>query len=323
MSLKEKIKVKVAEHGKRLDVFLSDRLGITRSQIKKMFDHSFVFVNNEIPNKAGYAVQRGDIVEIREVIDPKSSIATKETGVDFDVEVIEENKDFIVINKPSGILVHPTMAGEGNTLKDWAVEKYPDIASVGESVVRPGIVHRLDREASGLMVIARTQKMFEHIKKQFKDRVVDKEYKVLVYGQIDSEHEVVNFDIDRNKKDGRMVSRPKIDKMKLKNVGKDQPGRNALSEFWVEEKYIRFTLLRVKIHTGRTHQIRVHMFAFGHPVFGDHLYLNKKLIKKSDHKLGRLFLHAEKLCFTDLAGEKRCFHAGLPKKLENHLKNLK
>lgn len=319
-----KMKVKRDQAHSRLDIFLSENLSITRSQAKKMFDYGVVFVNGVIPIKAGYKVQMGDVIEIKQVEDSKNQIADGDNIQDsrFKIKVIEENRDYLVVSKPAGMLVHPTMAHESDTLVNWLLKEYPETKNVGESKVRPGIVHRLDREASGVMVVARSQKMFEHLKQQFKDREVEKEYKVLVYGNLEKEHDIIDFDIDRGN-DGRMVSRPKIDKLKLKNVGKDQPGKVALTEYWVEERYIRFNLLNVKIHTGRTHQIRVHMFACGHPVFGDTLYINKKLIKKSDAHLGRLFLHAEKLCFTDLKGEKKCFTSVMPDKLKKHLKNLK
>lgn len=116
-------------------------------------------------------------------------------------------------------------------------------------------------------------------KKTIQKRKVEKIYSVLVYGNLAKDYGMIDFDIDRGE-DGRMVSRPKIDKLKLRNVNKIQEGKNALTEYWVEKRYKRFTLLKVKIHTGRTHQIRVHMFAIGHPVVGDKLYVNKKISEK-------------------------------------------
>lgn len=227
----------------------------------------------------------------------------------------------MVVEKPAGFLVHPTEAGEKDTFIDFVLKKYPDIKNIGDSPERPGIVHRLDKEASGLLVVAKNQKMFEHLKKQFQDRTIDKEYLVLVYGKMEREHGVIDFAIDRGK-EGRMVSRPKVDLLKLKSIRSIQPGKDALTEFTVEKEYGRFSLLRVKIHTGRTHQIRVHMFAYNHPVVGDNLYFNRKLIKKHEPELNRIFLHATKLCFTDLEDKKQCFESKLPKKLEKYLNSL-
>lgn len=318
------IKVKSTQANIRLDIFLSEELNVARSQVKKMIDKDMVLVNLELPIKAGYRVKSGDIITIKEasVINPQAYKEDRNEGVVRNIEILADEKDYLVINKPAGLLMHPTMAKEKNTIASQLLKKYPEIKKVGDSPVRPGIVHRLDKEASGLLVIAKTKKMFEYLKKQFQDREIEKEYGVLVYGDIKKDHDKIDFEIDRGA-DGKMVSRPKIDKTKLKNVGKDQPGKVALSEFWVEDRFIRFTLLKVKIHTGRTHQIRVHMFAIGHPVFGDNLYINKKLTKKGDNKLGRLFLHAKRLCFTDLKNEKKCFKIDLPEDLKKFLKNLK
>ncbi|MBI4426880.1 MAG: RNA pseudouridine synthase [Candidatus Magasanikbacteria bacterium] len=236
-------------------------------------------------------------------------------------KIVGETADCVVVEKPAWVLVHPTEANEADTLVEFLTRKYSDIKNVGDNPKRPGIVHRLDKEASGLLVVARTQEMFEHLKKQFQDRTIDKEYLVLVYGKMERQHDVIDFAIDRGK-DGRMVSRPKVDLLKLKSMRSVQPGKEALTEFTVEKEYGRFSLLRVKIHTGRTHQIRVHMFAYNHPVVGDNLYFNRKLVKKSESKLNRLFLHAAKLCFTDLAGERVCFESKLPEELEKYLKDI-
>lgn len=238
------------------------------------------------------------------------------------IKIIVETADYLVINKPAGVLVHPTAAKEKDTVADWLRKKYADIIKVGDSKERPGIVHRLDKEASGLLVIAKTQKMFEHLKRQFQARETEKEYLVLVYGRMEKDEGRIDFAIDRGK-DGRMASRPKVDKFDVEKVGKEQPGKEAVTEFWAEKRFTRFTLLRVRIQTGRTHQIRVHLYAYNHPVVGDALYLNRKLIKKSEQKLDRLFLHAARLCFADLAGERKCFDSELPAELKEYLAKLK
>jgi len=236
-------------------------------------------------------------------------------------KIVQVEKDYIVVEKPAGVLVHPTQAGEKDTLIDFVLKKYKEIKKVGDSAERPGIVHRLDKEASGLLVIARTQEMFEYLKKQFQDRTVEKEYCVLVYGPMSLEHGVIDFDIDRGK-EGRMVSRPKTNAFSVASAPNVQPGKEAITEYFLEKIIGRFSLLRIKIYTGRTHQIRAHMFAFNHPVVGDKLYCNKKLIKKNEPKLDRLFLHSAKLCFSDLAGEKKCFESQMPEELIGYLKDI-
>ena len=202
------------------------------------------------------------------------------------------------------------------------LKNYPKLKGVGEYENRPGIVHRLDREASGVMVIAKNQKMFDHLKNQFKKRETEKEYSVLVHGKIENDHGEIDFDIDRSK-DGRMASRPKTNRLSLRTIMKIQFGKDALTEFWIERRFARYTLLKVQIHTGRTHQIRVHMLAFNHPVVGDTLYFNKKLNMTRDKELGRLFLHASHLCFRDLKDKKVCFELKLPSELDKFLGELK
>jgi 23S rRNA pseudouridine1911/1915/1917 synthase len=254
---------------------------------------------------------------------------------DCKIEIVGETANYIVVEKPAGVLVHPTQANEKDTLIDFVLKMYPEVGRVGDhhltpdpsplkgegEFARPGVVHRLDKEASGLLVIARTQKMFEHLKKQFQDRTVEKEYLVLVYGKMALEHGIIDFDIDRGK-DGRMVSRPKTNKLSVAKADKVQPGKEAITEYFLEKQIGRFALLRVKIHTGRMHQIRAHMFAFNHPVVGDKLYCNKKLIKKNEPKLDRLFLHAARLCFGELGGERVCFESQMPEELSGFLRDI-
>lgn len=304
----------------RLDVFLAEQTGISRNKIQKMIEAGQATMDGKTPKKAGDKLTSTTQIEINEKEESKEEIKKKKVKLPK-LEVIAETEDYLVVNKPAGILVHPTQAEEEDTLVHMILNKYPEIKDVGEAEVRPGIVHRLDKDASGLLVIARTQKSFEDLKKQFQDRNVDKIYSVLVYGHLPKEYGQVDFDIDRGS-DGRMVSRPKIDMMKLKNVDKVQEGKEALTEYWVEKEYKRFSFLKIKIHSGRTHQIRVHMFALGCPVVGDPLYFNKKLQKKADQELDRLFLHAKHLEFTDLQGERVSFDKNIPKNLKDYLKNL-
>lgn len=295
----------------RLDIFLVDALAMSRSQVQKMIDRKRILVDGELPKKAGHKVKGGTVIEILD----KESHGPVELP---DIDVVSETDEYLVVNKPAGLLVHPTEADEPVTLAAWILKHYPDIAGVGDSDVRPGIVHRLDREASGLLVIAKTQEVFEHLKQQFKKRTVVKEYLVLVYGSFDTDHDTIDFVIDRGK-DGRMVARPKTDLLKLKNATRTIKGKKALTEYWVTDAFVRFSFLRVKIYTGRMHQIRVHLYATGHPVVGDTLYDNKKLVKKGDTELDRLFLHAYKLGFANLAGEEKQFQIGLPDDLQNYM----
>lgn len=308
--------------GTRLDIFLMDELGLSRPEAQKAIKLGLVSINGKFPKKAGEKLKSTHEITVEDLTVTKpAGIDILDEGLRKSIELVEETKDYLVINKPSGLLVHPTDLGEPDTVTAWVFENYPDIKGVGEFENRPGIVHRLDKEASGIMVIAKNQKMFQSLKKQFKNREIDKEYSVLVHGVPDKEQGIIDFEISRGT-DGRMAARPKIDKLKIKNVGKEQPGREAVTEFWVEKAFVRFSLLKVKIYTGRTHQIRVHMFSYNHPVVGDRLYVNKKLNLKKDEELGRLFLHARKLAFTSLNGEKMEYKVELPEKLDSFLETL-
>ena len=311
---------------KRLDIFLIEKIGVIRAEAQRMLKKNLILLNNKLPKKAGQFLKEGYTVEVL-----PEEIIKEETTEKIKIKIIKETDDYLVIEKPAGLLVQQTDANEPNTLVAWILERCKKISAkggpasgwknVGEDKKRPGIVHRLDKDASGVMVIAKTQPMFEHLKEQFKTRTIEKEYNILVHGVVIKDHDVIDFEIDRGG-DGRMAARPKIDLTKLKNVNKQSAGREALTELWVERRFARFSLLRVKIHTGRTHQIRVHMLSYNHPVVGDNLYYNIKLNRKKDEELGRLFLHAKKLCFTDLKGEKVCFESELPKELKDFLEKL-
>lgn len=313
------IVVPLLESTMRLDIFLAEELSISRSQIQHLIHDHGVRVNGKLPKKPGDSLHSGDTILIVPQVAADQLEPTVASKQSFNnIIVLEETNDYVVINKPAGLLVHETDAHEVGTLADWIVEKYPEIRGVGEAANRPGIVHRLDKEASGLMVIAKNQAMFDKLKEQFQARTIDKEYLVLVHGVMPDTYGTIDFLIDRGS-DGSMVSRPKIDKTTLKGVTHEQPGKAALTEYTVIKQYARFALLRVKIRTGRTHQIRVHMRAFNHPVVGDDLYFNSKLNRKRDHLLGRLFLHATKLGFDDLGDKRVVFEAALPDVLEKFL----
>jgi 23S rRNA pseudouridine1911/1915/1917 synthase len=245
-------------------------------------------------------------------------------------EIIFEDKDCLVINKPAGLAVH----GGGNiteaTLADLLLEKYPNIKNVGDDPTRPGIVHRLDMEVSGLMVIAKNQPSFENLKKQFKKREINKEYIALVYGKVEHEESEINFPIKRASTGYKMAAMPiqSVDLLSRKTpTSRDQgniegsfKAREALTTFKVIKRFVNYTLLSVKIKTGRTHQIRVHFFAYGHPLVGDPLYYTKKTKIKNDKlKLGRVFLMACHLSFKDLNGEKKDFKIDLSEDLKRFL----
>ncbi len=232
---------------------------------------------------------------------------------------IFEDKNFLVINKPAGLLVHGADHIKEPTLADQLLKKYPELIKIGEDPIRPGIMHRLDKQVSGLMVITKTQAYFDHLKKQFQDRTIIKIYTALVYGKIEKDEDEINFPIQRSSKGHKMAALPFTTKGKF-----TEEGRQAITEFEVIKRFINYTLLKVKIKTGRTHQIRVHLSAYGHPVVGDDLYSTKKTREKNKKlNLGRIFLVATKLSFTDLDKEQKTFIIELPEELKNFLKHVK
>ncbi len=249
-------------------------------------------------------------------------------------EIIFENDDYLVINKPAGLAVH----GGGNikepTLADFLIARYPDIKNVGDDPIRPGLVHRLDKEVSGLMVIAKNNITFLHLKNQFKDRDIHKEYTALAHGKMANDFGVIDFPIKRSSEGYKMAAMPlntenllsrrqpkSRDKGNLDGLFK---AREAITEYTVLKRFVNYTLLQVRIKTGRTHQIRVHFFALGHPLVGDNLYFNKKAkVQNKKINLGRIFLVANKLSFKDKNGETKDFSLKIPALLDDFLKTLK
>ena len=249
-------------------------------------------------------------------------------------KIIFENDDYLVVNKPAGLIVH---GGPGITepvLTDWLHKHYPEIENVGDDPLRPGIVHRLDKEASGLMLIAKNQKSFTYFKKQFQGRRITKKYLALAHGQISKDEDTISFPIKRAKDGYRMAALPVSsetisDKNKPSNRDRgtlraQEESKEAITEFCVLHRYVNYTLLDVKIKTGRTHQIRVHFYAYGHPLVGDPLYWTKKTkVKNEKIKLGRIFLVAKELTFKDPEGEKQSFSIEIPEELKSFLEKTK
>ncbi|MFA5129076.1 MAG: RNA pseudouridine synthase [Patescibacteria group bacterium] len=224
-------------------------------------------------------------------------------------KIIYEDKDILVVEKPAGLEVASEKEKDEPTMVDWLVEKYPSIAKVGPDPARPGIVHRLDKSASGLLLVAKTEAAFELLTKQFKERMVKKEYTVLVHGELTQDEGIIEFPIARANS-GRFAALP---------LG-SETGRMAITEYEATERFKNFTLLKVRIKTGRTHQIRVHLFALGYPVVGDKLYRPRKI---KEPVLPRLFLHASKIIFTDFNGEQQEFKSDLPAELKKFLSVIK
>ena len=226
--------------------------------------------------------------------------------------IIAETPDYLVLDKPSGLLVHEANHHPGaDTLVGWLLENYPDIKGVGEEADRPGIVHRLDMDVSGAIVVARTQEMYEHLKKQFQNHEVEKIYLALVHGVPGRPDGTIAFPLGRSRRNaGRMASQ---------SVASDKT-REAVTHFAVKEQFTHLSLLEVTIETGRTNQIRAHLLAYGLPIVGDTVYASKSVKQKV--ALDRPFLHSWKLGFADLANTQNEFIAPLPEPLTLLLETL-
>jgi len=323
-----KILVKIEDEGKRLDVFLAEKLeNITRSQIQKIIKSGNITINDVVFDSPHHKVKDNDLIVVSSTEKQKKEVVKKvaEEGEEpvfltiNDIDIIEENDDYIIINKPAGLITHGDDHIMEKTLADLLLEKYPEMKNVGDDPHRPGIVHRLDKEASGLMVVARTQEAFEHLKEQFKKRRTKKIYVTLVYGKTDKDNDTINFPIARSARGFKMAAKAYTEK-----GVKTTEGKAADTEFDVLTRYVNYTLLKVRIKTGRTHQIRTHMSAYGHPIVGDKLYSTRVAREKNKKiNLGRIFLTAVELEFKDLHGEKRNYQIELPSELKELLKVVK
>ena len=299
----------------RLDKFLVEKLGKTRSQTQKLIKSGLVLVNQKPPSVHQF-LKNNDTVEINEPQKQKNAKNALRTLIKRIIEkkpkpiINAKTKDYLIIEKPAGMLVHPTVKNETDTLIDWLIKKYPELAKLGEDPARPALVHRLDRDVSGLMIIPRTQSAFDYFKNQFKLRKINKVYIALVHGVIEPETDTIDFPIGRSTA-GNYVALPKGSAI----------GKIALTEFDVLERFNNCTLLKVRIYTGRTNQIRLHMNAIQHPIVGDATQENKA--QKDKFKLPRIFLHATKLEFTDLEGKTVFFESPLPEELDEVLNRLR
>ena len=314
------IKITKKTAGLRLDKFLADadsvwgKTRLSRSQIQKMIEQSMVKVNGSL-ELSHYSLKSGDVINLQKKLSkknqPDKKAAVKKT-LEHKIEIINETAEFLVINKPAGLVVHGTA---DYTLADWLIAKYPAIKTIGDDADRPGVVHRLDKDVSGLMVIAKTQDSFDNLKKQFQNRTIIKEYTALVHGKIQRDSSTINFPISRSSDGYKMAALPQTVKGEPSTTG-----CQAETEFRIITRLVNYTLLKVKIRTGRTHQIRVHLAAYDHPVVGDKIYGTSRT-KKQDKKLGlnRVFLIADHLSFTDLAGEQKDFRVDLTEELKNLL----
>lgn len=222
----------------------------------------------------------------------------------LNVGIIFENPDFVVINKPAGLSVHGGPSVKGKTLVDFLLKKYPQIKNVGENPDRPGIVHRLDKDTSGLMVVAKNQKAFTSLKERFKNRQVEKKYFAVCWGEFKNQKGRIETYI------GRSISNP-IRQSSSKIPEKVRSAKEAITEYEVLDRSSEMALVLAKPKTGRMHQIRIHLHDIGHSIVGDVKYQTKKL-KENNRRFERFFLHSCYLAFELESGKKYEFESELP-----------
>lgn len=296
----ERWSVTTVEAGTRLDVFLTHHVaGLTRSQAKKRIEageftvngkpasgHRFLKEGDVIAGGAGKPRPAGDGMK-RRAMRSSQETSVEQSGETPPLRIIAETPDWIVVDKPAGLLMHPDARHPNQTLIDAVVAHAPEVAKVGEDPNRPGIVSRLDKDVSGLVVIAKTQAALDGLKKQFAEHRVIKEYLALVYGEVPKDEGEIRFRIGRSTSKARMAARPSA----------TAHGQAAWTHYEVCQRFRGASLLKLQILTGRTHQIRAHLHAFGHPVMGDRLYQPKKLVRKLAPP--RLMLQSVALAFDD------------------------
>ena len=305
-------KISADEAGTRLDAFLASQIeGWSRARLQRLIENEDVLVNGK-SSKPSYKLREHDEVEV-ELIAPAADAFAPE---DIPVEIVYEDDTLVVVNKAAGLVVHPAAGTPSGTLANALAYHFQHLPGGGTGV-RPGLVHRLDRDTSGLLVVAKTESALEHLSDQFRDRTVYKSYVALVHGRLAASSGKID----------QPLARDPSNRTRMAVV---RGGRNALTLYRVRRGFDRFTLLDVELKTGRTHQIRVHLAWLKHPVVGDDTYgagrdntIQDARLRARVRSLNRQFLHAEKLGFTHpKTGEWVKFESPLPQALAELLTDL-
>ena len=296
----KKLIVSVEDEGKRIDAYLASRNEeLSRVAIQRLIDDEKILVNKK-KTKASYKVQDGDLITLEEEQPKEVSLKAQE----IPIEIIYEDKDIIVVNKPKGMVVHPANGNPDGTLVNAIMAICKDSLSGIGGELRPGIVHRLDKDTSGVLIVAKNDKAHINMSEQIKEHQVEKTYIALVRGIVKENEASISMPIGRSDKDRK--------KMAVKKNGK-----NAITHFKVLERFPKHncTLLEIKIETGRTHQIRVHLSHIGYPVIGDEVYSSGK----NEWNVKGQCLHAKSLKFKHPITNKEMF---LEAKIPDYLKNI-
>ncbi len=300
----QKITLKATDEnsGERLDKFIADNSDISRSYAAKLCEDGLVMLGGK-PLAKKYKITGGEEIEI-DVPKPEELSIEPE---DIPLDIVYEDSDVIVVNKPQGLCVHPAPGNESGTLVNGLVYHCGGELSAVNGVIRPGIVHRIDKDTSGLLIVAKNNEAHLKLSEQLKERKAMRKYVALVNGNIKEEGGTINKPIARNP----------VDRKKMAVV---QGGREAITHFNVLERFGQYTLVECILETGRTHQIRVHMASIGHSIVGDPLYG----IKKEKFNLQGQLLHAKTIGFVHpTTGEMMEFSSEIPEYFQNVLEKLR
>ena len=290
-----KIKI-ISKRLERLDKLISSNTNFSRSQVVEIIEKNCCVVDGKIQNKKSAIISPDSKIEILSV-----NSSEKKTYKKIDTYLIDEH--IIVVEKPPNMITHRASKNNDVSLCEHIVNLYPEIKSVG-NIDRPGIVHRLDKDTSGLMIIARSTSAYENLKKMIKERSISRNYEALVYGKPKLKEAIIDAPIARDPKNPI--------KRRVSSIGKE-----SKTSYKIKKNFEEYSLLEVKLFSGRTHQIRVHLDHIGHPIVGDNLYGNKK------SELSRSFLHSSKLeFFHPIEKKKLYFESPLPLELRKFIKNI-
>ena len=286
---------------KRIDVYLAEKLDISRVAVQRMLENGKIMVNDN-KSKPSYKLQKKDKIKVEEEQPQEISLKAQ----DIPVEVLYEDNDIIVVNKPKGMVVHPANGNPDGTLVNAIMSICKESLSGIGGEIRPGIVHRLDKDTSGAIIIAKNDKAHINLSEQIKNHEVEKTYIALVKGFVKENEATINMPIGRSQKDRKKMA-------VVKN------GKQAITHFKVIDRFDNYTLLEVKIETGRTHQIRVHLTQIGYPIVGDCVYSNGK----NEWNIKGQCLHAKSLKFRHPTTGKELFiEASIPEYLQEIISDL-
>ena len=302
LELNLEIVVEDLDDKQRLDVFLANETGWTRSQIKLQIDSDRVFVNGKT-QKAGFLIKNNDKINLSFSKDVLDINAEPE---DIPLDIVYEDDDFAIINKPQGMVVHPAPGAYNHTLVNALLFHFDSLSQANNNI-RPGIVHRIDKDTSGLLVVAKNDKSHASLAAQIAEHSCFRHYQALLEGNLKEESGTVETFITRSKTDRKMMA-------------VSDEGKKAITHYTVIKRYINYCLVEFVLETGRTHQIRVHSKHLGHPIVGDKTYG----IKNQKFNLEGQLLHAYKLELTHpTTGKRMQFECPLPEYFEKLLNKLK